>query len=79
MAVTTVQPHPTLSNPERKKESVTKALRTLDEDLCTLYCILGSASADHVEGAPIKDELVEALEATHRRLKIEHERLCALL
>ena len=79
MAIATLHPHPTLSNPETKKQGIEKALRGLDEDLDILYCLLGNATLSYTNNEPVDEETLQSIETTHRRLRRECDALCGLL
>jgi hypothetical protein len=73
MAVTTITPHPTISNPDARKRMLREAACQLDEWGALLRCAADSAACSNVE-----EELVASLYKIHGEMKQRIETVIAL-
>jgi hypothetical protein len=75
MAIAKLHEHPSLSNPQVKKQRLADALHRVDEDVTLLYCVMDTVRG--LEEAP-GDDVVKSLECLHGRLRRNVNELFAL-
>ena len=75
MAVIELPKRPGVANPARKTEQMEKAMSELDEQINILFCVYATLAGSE----DVPDEPLEVLIAAHKRLRLNCDKLFALL